>query len=117
VAYVEGFVIYAAVPVPIAHAWLTPTTGARAFADAYEVTIRPEQGEVLVYWGVALRGTYLAERTLVRGAYAPLIDDWRAGWPLLREPETRLDALYPVDRIPNYRARVHDTLAPDRAIE
>jgi len=75
--YVEGYVLHTGLP--IRHAWVQLPNGRAVdatFAELHHV-------KVAEYFGVPFHTDYLLDTSLRAGAFLSLIDDWKAGWPLL----------------------------------
>ncbi len=98
--YVEGYVVRTGLGIPIHHGWavldgkvidmtmrLTQPRSHGRFRDRVIGSYNDR-----VYFGVTFDTAYLRQRVAKNGGYVSLIDDWQAGWPLLKTdpPEARL---------------------------
>lgn len=89
--YVEGYAVKTPVPFPIYHGWLElngkvidftlrqPKRGKGALSDRVLGEWSDDRG----YFGVRMSRDYIREKVLAGSCTISLIEDWRAGFPLL----------------------------------
>jgi hypothetical protein len=93
--YVEGYCAHAIIPV--LHGWLE--IGGKVIDVTMRTKVRAKRRQLAdrvlgcwtdgrEYFGVPMTRDYVVDRMLARQAAGSLIDDWDAGWPLLRKAES-----------------------------